>query len=151
MSRTYPDRPVVGVGVIVVSVAGVALIRRASPPEAGNWSLPGGRQELDETVREAGTREVAEETGLVTEILGVVDVVDSIHRDSGGRVLYHYTLVDLVARPVGGILRAADDAADARWFPLDEIGKLGLWSETERVIRSACERFPEALAAPLPG
>ena len=76
-----------------------------------------------------------EETGLAVEVLGLVDVVDSITRDDAGRVRFHYLLADVLARPAGGALKAASDVADARWFTPDEAFALPLWSETTRVIR----------------
>ncbi|MFQ5764436.1 MAG: NUDIX hydrolase [Rhodospirillales bacterium] len=139
MTREYPERPVVGVGVVVLGDQGVLLIRRGKPPREGEWSLPGGAQKLDETVFEAAARETWEETGLDVDVLGLVDVVDSICRDEEGRVQYHYTLIDVVAVSRGGELRPGADAADVRWVPLDDVRGLGLWSETERIIKLADE------------
>jgi 8-oxo-dGTP diphosphatase len=135
MGREYPDRPIVGVGAIVIADGRVLLVRRGGPPRNGQWSLPGGAQELGETFAEACAREVREETGLTIEVLGIVDVVDSITRDNSGQPRFHYLLVDLLARPTGGTLTAGGDAADARWFTLDEAFALPLWSETARIIR----------------
>lgn len=135
MSREYPDRPHVGIGVVVLRGDDVLLVRRGKPPRVGSWSLPGGGQELGETVLEAAHREVAEETGLTVEILGIVDVVDSITRDAEGRIQFHYTLVDMVAEWREGDACARDDASDVRWVPLDTVGDLELWSETVRIIR----------------
>ena len=76
MARDYPEQPVVGVGVVVWRGAQVLLIRRGRPPKVDEWSLPGGRQELGETVAAAGQREVLEETGVQVEIHDVVAVVE---------------------------------------------------------------------------
>ena len=148
MSREYPDRPVVGVGVVVIGPAGVLMIRRGKPPREGQWSLPGGGQNLGETAFDAGRREVQEETGLAVEVLGLVDVVDSIRTDADGRVQYHYTLVDVLAVVAPGAPAepaAGGDAAAAAWFGFDDLTGLGLWSETERVINLAREMH-QALA-----
>jgi len=139
--RSYPESPIVGVGAVVLGPNGVLLIKRGKPPRLGSWSLPGGAQELGETVFEAGRREIREETGLEAEVLGLVDVVDSIRRDAQAQVEYHYTLVDVAARVTGGTLAAGGDAADARWFTRAEIDAMELWSETKRIIALALERY----------
>jgi 8-oxo-dGTP diphosphatase len=100
------------VGAVVHDGTGrLLLVRRRNPPAAGTWSLPGGRVEPGEDDTTAVVREVAEETGLTVRAGRVVGVVE---RDapSGGV----YVIVDLVCDVVGGLLRAGDDAADARWF-----------------------------------
>lgn len=135
MTREYPDAPRVGVGVVVWRDDQLLLIRRGQPPLAGAWSLPGGRQELGETIAEAGRREVMEETGLSVEIDDVITVVDFIERDDGGAIRYHYVLVDLNARWSGGEPRAGDDAVDLAWVAVSEIAAHDVWNETERVIR----------------
>ena len=114
MTRQYPKRPVVGVGVVVCRDDTVLLVRRANAPGKGNWSLPGGAQELGETVFEAARREVLEETSVIVDVLGLVDVVDSIRSDSAGRIEYHYTLVDVVAEWRSGEATPLDDAAADR-------------------------------------
>ncbi len=139
--RRYPKKPIVGVGAVILGDDGVLLIQRGKPPRAGSWSLPGGAQELGETIAEAARRELLEETGLETEILGLIDVVDSIRNDADGAVEYHYTLVDLAARVTGGTLAAGGDAMDARWFSLKEIGSMDLWSETKRIIALAVKKY----------
>ena len=135
--REYPDRPLVGIGVIVFRDDEVLLIRRGKPPNKGALSLPGGGQHLGETVRQAAAREVMEETGLTVEVTHLVDVVDAIRGDTTGRIKFHYTLVDFAAEWRAGEAAAASDAEEAFWVPLEDIGALGLWSETERVIRKA--------------
>ena len=147
MSREYPERPVIGVGAVVLGPGGVLLVRRGKPPREGQWSLPGGAQKLGESVFETARREILEETGLTIDVLGLVDVVDSIHHDDDGKVQYHYTLVDVLAVPEDGDPRPGSDAKAVAWMPLGDIPGLGLWSETERVINLAVEMYA-ALGGP---
>lgn len=136
-TRNYPQRPIVGVGVVVWRDGRVLLVRRGKAPRKGTWSLPGGAQELGETVREAARREVREETGLELGELLLVDVVDSIERDAQGRVLRQYTLLDFTAEAIGGQAAAASDADGLAWFAPSDLEGLGLWPPTLRLIEAA--------------
>jgi ADP-ribose pyrophosphatase YjhB (NUDIX family) len=133
-ARLRPSRPVVGVGVVIWRGDSFLLVRRGKAPNLGQWSIPGGAQELGETVFEAAAREVFEETRLVVEGFTIVDVVDAIMREDDGEVEYHYTLVDVVAESTAGDAVAGDDATEADWFTIDDLPGLNLWSETERII-----------------
>ncbi|MBP7063590.1 NUDIX hydrolase [Ferrovibrio sp.] len=137
MPREYPTAPVVGLGAVVWRDDKVLMIKRGRPPRAGIWSLPGGGQDLGETVEQGIRRELREETGVEVELLGLVAVIDSVQRDAEGRVLYHYTIVDYAARWASGEVVAGDDAADAAWFSLEELAGLHLWEETLRVIEQS--------------
>lgn len=132
--RHYPARPIVGIGVVVWCRGRVLLIRRGKPPRAGQWSLPGGAQQLGETVEQAARREVLEETGVRVDRCELLTVVDMIDRDPTGAVRYHYTLVDFRAETAEPALCAGDDAVAAAWFDPDQLLELGLWSETLRII-----------------
>ena len=136
----YPNRPLIGIGVVVFKDDRVLLIRRGKPPRQGQWSLPGGRQRLGERVEEAAAREVREETGLEVAVGGLVDVLDSITRDDRGAVEYHYTLIDLLAEWRSGEARAGHDAAEVAWADPADLGPYHLWSETERIIALATEK-----------
>jgi 8-oxo-dGTP diphosphatase len=140
----------VGVGAVVWRGERVLLVRRAKPPRAGQWSLPGGAQQLGETLAEAVRREVREETGLDLEGVQLLTTVDLVDRDQGGRVRYHFTLVDFTAEASHGEAVAGDDAAAVAWFAIDELPGLGLWSETLRIIGDAAEarRARPAVAGP---
>ncbi len=149
MQRDFPDRPIVGVGVVVWRADQVLLIRRGKPPRAGQWSLPGGAQELGETVAETARREVREETGLelaALELLTVVDLIEPAPEstpESGQHpFLFHYTLIDFVAEAAPGEAVAAGDAAGVGWFRPEALAGLGLWSETLRIIDMAAARRP---------
>jgi len=77
-NRQYPDRPFCGVGVVVWRGDQVLLVRRGRAPRKGDWSIPGGLQELGETVGETALREVLEETGLTVRLTDQLGVVDSV-------------------------------------------------------------------------
>jgi 8-oxo-dGTP diphosphatase len=137
--------PQIAVGVVVLSSDGaVLLIRRGKPPRTDEWSIPGGRQALGETVAACAVREVKEETGLDAKLIGLLDVVDGIFHGPEGELEYHYTLVDFAALADGAPV-AGDDAREARWVPLEEIGQYKLWSETRRMIEAAIQRRAEVV------
>ena len=135
MPRSYPDRPYVGVGIVVFRDDSVLLVERVKPPIRHRWSIPGGAQEIGETVHQAALRELMEETALEADLIGLIDVVDSITRDEQSRVQFHYTLVDFAAEWRSGEAVAGDDAGAVRWVPLAELDAIGLWAETVRIIR----------------
>ena len=139
MSRSYPNRPIVGVGAVVFRDDRVLLIKRGKPPRMGDWSLPGGMQEIGETVFEAAAREVREETGVTISDIALIDVVDSITRDGDARVQFHYTLVDVVAKWRSGEPAGGSDAMHAEFMSFDEVSKIVLWRETHRIIAKARE------------
>jgi 8-oxo-dGTP diphosphatase len=133
-----PGQIVVGVGAVVWNELGeLLLVRRANPPCEHQWSLPGGRLEFGETLRDALRREVREETGLEAEIQELVDVAEL--PDLAGAT--QYVLVDFTARAASQVPTASSDALEARWFSLDDIESVPLWSETRRVIALSAKRI----------
>lgn len=138
--RTYTDKPLAGVGVVVLRGSKVLLIQRGRPPREGQWSIPGGMQHLGETVREAAMREAREETGLAVEIRELLDVIDLIETDDEGRTRRHYTLIDFWGTAADGEPVAGDDAQDAGWFTLAETTNLPMWEKTREIIALAFSR-----------
>jgi len=136
-SRAYPDRPFVGVGAVIVDAGRVVLVRRGSPPLAGQWSLPGGAVDVGETLQESVAREMREETGLDVEVGPVIEVLDRITRDDEGRVQFHYVLVDYLCRPVGGFLVAGSDVDAAVLAAPEELPAFGLTDVAAAVIGRA--------------
>jgi ADP-ribose pyrophosphatase len=134
----YPDAPRVAVGAVVFHRGRVLLVRRAMPPARGQWAIPGGSVRLGETLRRAAEREVLEETGLRIRAKDPAFTFEVIDRDPGGRIRFHYLIVDLDAEYLEGDLTPGDDAEDARWVSAEEIGRLTV-NETSRRLLS--ERY----------
>ena len=94
MKRRYPERPVVGVGAVILDGHKILLEKRKNEPSKGKWSVPGGLVELGESVGEAVVREVQEETGLEVGEPRLVDVVNYVGLGEKGAVIYHYVILD---------------------------------------------------------
>ena len=141
--REYPEAPMVGIGIVLRRGETVLLIKRGRPPALGAWSLPGGAQELGETAEAAARRELFEETGLTAGELTLIAHVDSIHHDAGGRVQYHYTILDFAADYIGGEARPGGDAIDAAWVHPRDFDRYNLWPEARRVIAMATKFSPQ--------
>lgn len=150
MKRDYPDRPIVGVGAVVVEHRRALVVRRATEPLNGEWSIPGGMLELGEKLREGIAREVKEETGLEVEVGEVLDVFDSIFPDREGRTQYHYVLIDFLCRPAGGALKAGSDVSEAKWVTGEEAANLAMKAATVAVIRKALGLTAEACPSTVP-
>jgi 8-oxo-dGTP diphosphatase len=112
-SRSYPERPIVGVGAVILVDRQVVLIKRRFEPLAGQWSLPGGTLQVGESLEAGTAREILEETGLVVDVGPVIEVFDRILFDADNRVRYHFVLIDYLCRPTGGTLRHGSDVDDA--------------------------------------
>ncbi len=89
------------------------MIRRGRPPRLGEWSIPGGKVEWGEPLVEAALRELREETGIEAELGGLIEVYEIIEPG------FHYVLIDYVAQWRAGEPKAADDADEARFMPLE--------------------------------
>lgn len=136
-SREYPERPIVGVGAVIVADGKVVLVKRRFEPLAGQWSLPGGTLEVGETLEAGVAREMLEETGLEVDIGPVVEVFDRIHVDQERRVRYHFVLIDYLCRPIGGHLRAGSDVADVALADPFALAEYRLTAKATEVIRKA--------------
>lgn len=114
------EQPCAG-GIVLDEAGRLLLVRRARPPAAGSWSIPGGRCLAGEDAAAACVREVLEETGLRVAVLRWAGRVEREAPD-GGR----YLIDDFVCAVRGGSLQAGDDAAEASWFSVDELGDIEL-------------------------
>ena len=139
LTRDYPDRPLVGVGAVIIHQGCALIVQRGADPRRGEWTVPGGLVELGETLRAATEREVLEETGLVVKAGEVLDVFDSIYPDAEGRTQYHYVLVDFLCKLVSGELKPSSDISDARWITPADLDKAKLIGSTTLVVKKGFE------------
>ena len=146
MKRDYPELPIIGVGAVIVHRNRVLLVRRATEPLKGEWSVPGGMLELGEKLRDGVRREVLEETGIHVEPGEVLVVFDSIFRDEQGRTQYHYVLIDYLCRVVSGEARAGSDVSEVRWVQEHELAAMGLRDSIEQVVRKGLRAISQNIS-----
>ena len=137
--REYPERPIIGVGGVVISDGRVLLVRRGGPPLQGRWSIPGGILEVGETLIEGVRRELAEETGIDVRVRTLIDVFERIDRDASGKLQYHFVVLDYLCEAVRGTARAGDDVTEVAWATPAEFEKYALTEIASRVILKAFE------------
>jgi 8-oxo-dGTP diphosphatase len=145
-SREYPERPLVGVGGVVIDKGRALLIRRASEPLRGEWSIPGGMLELGETLEEGVIRELLEETGLRVRVLELIEVFDRIvyapKGEGGGgddlqRPRFHYVIADYLCERISGEHAAASDVTDAVFAGEEELERFHLTETALRILHKA--------------
>jgi len=146
-SREYPERPLVGVGGVVIDKGRALLIRRASEPLRGEWSIPGGMLELGETLEEGVARELLEETGLQVRVLELIEVFERIvyaangERAGGGdlgrRPRFHYVIADYLCERISGEHAAASDVTDVVFAKEEELARFSLTETALRILHKA--------------
>jgi len=124
-TRKYPIRPHVGVGILLVRNETLLLVKRKFDPDAGYWAIPGGHLDLGEKVEEAAEREAYEETGFIVKVSKLAGIIDKIMYDDGGKVEYHYVLINYFVEQIGGDQNQSpipnSDALDAKFVPFDDL------------------------------
>ena len=139
MAREYPAQPAVGVGAVIVRDGRALIVRRAHEPRKGEWSLPGGLLHLGESLADAVRREVREETGLDVELGPIIETFDRIHRDDGGRIRYHFVIIDFVCWSPSGEAVAGSDAEAVAWVTAEQIDEYGVNAHAKAVIVKGLE------------
>jgi 8-oxo-dGTP diphosphatase len=137
--REYPERPLVGVGGVVIRDERTLLIRRGSAPLEGEWSIPGGMLELGETILEGVRRELLEETAIEVRVLDLIEVFERVTRDEAGKLKYHFVILDYLCEAVQGEAQAGSDVTDVAWVRESELSKYSLTPTATRVIQKAFE------------
>jgi ADP-ribose pyrophosphatase YjhB (NUDIX family) len=146
--REYPEKPIVGVGGVVIEDGKALLIRRGNEPLMGQWSIPGGTLELGETLLEGTARELKEETGLEVKVLEMIEVFERINFGRGAdetfttleerrKPRFHFVIVDYLCERIAGHAVAGGDVTDVAWASEDELEKFALTPTATRVIRKA--------------
>ncbi|MEM9810730.1 MAG: NUDIX hydrolase [Pseudomonadota bacterium] len=133
-------KPILSVGAVVLKGSEVLLIQRGRAPFKGHWSIPGGKVEYGESLSDAVIREVAEETGIVIEPVGLIDAFEALPSKETDR---HHVMVDYAARYVRGEVCAADDAMDACFLPIPEALARVAWDDTRRAVQGALKFFED--------
>jgi 8-oxo-dGTP diphosphatase len=152
-SREYPERPVVGIGGVIIDQGRTLLIRRGSEPLLGEWSIPGGTLELGESLQEGVARELLEETGVEVRVLDLIEVFDRIYLGNGSsgggtkeRPRFHFVIADYLCERISGEPRAGSDVTDVAFASEDELQRFHLTETATRVLKKA---FAMARARPV--
>jgi 8-oxo-dGTP diphosphatase len=143
--RAYPDRPYIATSAAIIRDGRVLIVRRARKPADGVYTLPGGVVEAGETLIEAVTREVREETGLAIEPLALAGYREMIMRDGDNRVSRHFVILSFAARWVSGEVQLNSELDDARWLLPAEIERLKTTEGLAEIVAAAFERLGEAV------
>jgi len=143
-SREYPERPIVGVGGVIIENGSALLIRRGSEPLRGEWSIPGGTLELGESLQQGVARELLEETGLEVRVLELIEVFDRIFPNDGApppesnlKPRFHFVIVDYLCERISGEPRAGSDVTDVAFANENELGQYHLTETANRVLKKA--------------
>jgi ADP-ribose pyrophosphatase YjhB (NUDIX family) len=126
IERQYPKRPFASVAACVLKGERILVIKRATQPSKGLWSVPGGVVELGETIQDTAKRELNEECGIEIEVGEVFNVENLIVPDERGRVQFHYVVTYLIAHYVSGEAHPDSDAQEVRWATPEELENLDM-------------------------
>ncbi len=139
--RTYPQRPYLAVSAAIIRDGKVLVVRRARNPALGIYTLPGGGVETGETLMQAVTREVREETSLAVEPVALAGHREAIGRDAQGRVKRHFVILCFAARWISGEPVLNEELDDARWLDPAELAGLRTTEGLAEIVAAAIERL----------
>lgn len=139
--RSYPPRPILGVGALIIEGDSILLVQRGKQPLQGQWSLPGGAIETGELLKTAVAREVLEETGLTVEVGAIAEIFERLMPDATGATEYHYVLLDYLCRVISGTPRPGDDSCAVAWVRRQDLHTLPITAGTLEVIERVFERY----------
>ena len=140
-SRTYPTRPYLAVSAAIFRDGQVLIVRRGRPPAQGLYTLPGGGVELGETLEQAVTREVREETALEIEPIALAGYREAIARDGEGRIERHFVILPFAALWSAGEIALNEELAEAQWRRPDALAGLKTTDGLADIVAAAAERI----------
>jgi 8-oxo-dGTP diphosphatase len=143
MTRFDPPQPILGVSIAVFREGRVLLATRTKPPFDGAFSLPGGRIEAGEDLKEAALRELEEEVGVKAKIVAFNRYVEMITPEAGSELRQHYVILSFVGTWIAGEGRAGPEAGSVLWAELDQLDRLttsphlrAVVEDAEKILRS---------------
>ena len=139
--RAYPDRPYIAVSAAIVRDGKVLVVRRARKPAFSLYTFPGGAVELGETLHEAVTREVREETQLTIEPVALAGHREVIMRDAQGKVERHFVILCFAARWIAGEPVLNEELDDAQWLVPAALSGLKTTDGLADIAAAAFARF----------
>ena len=139
--RIYPQRPILAVSAAIIRNGKVLVVRRARKPALGIYTLPGGGVETGETLMQAVTREVREETSMDIEPVALAGHREAIARDAQGRVERHFVILCFAARWLSGEPVLNEELDDARWLAPAALSSLRTTEGLAEIVAAAIERL----------
>ena len=141
--REYPKNPILGVGIVIFNNNGkFLLIQRNKPPMKGYMSIPGGKVELGESLKDAIKREVKEECNINVDVKDIILITENIQRDSSGKVKYHYILIDFWGlTDEEQITPLKEEIGAWEWVEIKDLKKYKLWEKTKELIEKGYKEF----------
>ena len=148
MAYTYKyPRPALTADCVVITKEAtpkVLLIQRGNDPFKGCWAFPGGFMDMDETTEQCAIRELKEETGLTVQEVKQIGTYSKVDRDPRGRTV-SVAYLSLVDHPIE--VQGLDDAANADWFPIDQLPPLAF--DHANIMRDAIEQVKAFAVSPI--
>ncbi len=142
--RAYPSRPILAVSAAIIRDGRVFIARRARGPALGVWTMPGGMVEAGETLSEALTREILEETSMTIEPVALAGHREVVVRDNEGRVSRHFVILCFASRWMSGETKLNDELDDSKWVRPIELKELKTTDGLYEIVAAAFERMETA-------
>ena len=133
IKREYPDRPISAVAGVVIHNNSVLLVKKSNLEDI--WSFPGGAIEIGETLHEALTREILEETSIIIKVGDQIENINVIRKDTNDKIKIHYVLSFYECAYISGRPQFGDDVVAAEWHQINKINEIKLIDGASRIIK----------------